>query len=361
LRKSGRPLEAEKASLPAMRMAMELGDEQILARAWGRRALALSRVQGREAEAEQAHAEAIRTAEKAGELNTLFSALNNASVMHYDSGELASTRRYDERKLDVARRLGSPWGVAVALIDLSDQHYDQGDLAGWRAFRAEALQLARTTRLEVLTVWLTIPAQFWMADGEAAEARAHLEGCLADALRTGNGTLGDQARWDLAELNRLEGSLDAARAIYETILQRPDMDSDARYGPLLSTATTLLEMRTDEATETARRLLAEERSADGLALQIRYLGRLRALTGWLKAREGDAAKAIELMEQSLELFRSHGLVMHEGEILVSYGLMLQELGEQGAARERLTEASELFGRMGHMMRRRRAEWLLSRC
>jgi DNA-binding SARP family transcriptional activator len=359
LRKSGRPLEAEQASVPAMRMALELGDDHTLARAWGRRALALSRLQGREAEAEQAHAEAVRSAEKAGDLNTLFSALNNAAVMHYDRGELDAARPYDERKLDVARRLGSPWGVAVALIDLSDQLYDRGDLAGWRSSREEALQIARSTALEVLTVWLTIPAQLAMADGAPEEAHAHLEGCLADALRTGNDTLADQARWDLAELNRLEGNLDAAHAIYETVLQRPDMDADARYGPLLSAVATLLEMRTDEGTETARRLLTEERSADGLALQIRHLGRLEALTGWLKAREGDGAEAARLMEQSLAAFRSHRLALHEGEILVYYGLMLQELGQKDTARERLTEAAELFGRIGHVMRRRRAERFLS--
>jgi tetratricopeptide (TPR) repeat protein len=341
-------------------MARELGDDRLMARAWGRRGLALSGVEGRQEEVERATLEAIRLAEKAGDLDALHIALNNASSHYLHIGNRARSRQYAERKMTVARRLGSPWALAVALADWSDDLYERGDTEGWRSFREQTLEVVQRSELPALRGYLTIPGELLMVEGSTDEACTLFEKCLADGEREGNSLLVEEAQRNLAELHRLEGRLDQARRFYETLLQRPELDAEAKYPTLVPLVAALLEMRTEDGTAEARHYMSDVHVADRSQHPLWFTARMQVAAGWLAAREGSCSEASRLIEESLDILRSNQLVVQEGEVLVCYGLALAELGENKASNERLTEAAELFRRIGHILHLRRAERLQMR-
>ncbi len=286
--------------------------------------------------------------------------LNNIGVLHSKGSDQQRSRQLLERKLDVAGRLGSPWALAVALDDLGEHCYERGDLAGWRSFREEALLVARRTGLVAVSYELAVPGEILLVEGKSAEARAHFERCVDDGRRPGAGPLSDVALSWLAELDRLEGKLAQARGRLEAFLQKPDVDLEMCYPRLVPLMLTLLEMRSDEADRAARGLLEEVGSTGLSQYSIVSLARINIASGWLAARDGNRMEAMRFLDESLDTLRSRQFIVGEGEVLVHYGLILDELGETVAASERFAAAAELFRRIGHIPHARRAELFLAR-
>jgi len=158
-------------------------------------------------------------------------ALNGATVVALEVGEIATARVRAEEALAIQREIGDPWGTAISLQLLGNVHADEGDFEAARRLFEEALR-----RFEQLgdehQVLLETRLLAWMSFelGDRERARALHEDVVRRAAAAGNQPMKATSLGALAEYALYEGRvhdavpmLEESTRIYQGLRERPEI------------------------------------------------------------------------------------------------------------------------------------------
>jgi transcriptional regulator with XRE-family HTH domain/tetratricopeptide (TPR) repeat protein len=342
----GSYVEALAPAYGALALARDLGDQRFIGRAEGRRGLVLSAL-GRQEEAWDAYMTAIRLAEKVEDLDSLQRTLNNASLTALARGDIATYDRYRERRLEIVRRIGSPRYIVLALRNLGDDAQLRGDMARWRACVEEAVAVSRTSDDFRTAAFSTmVQGSFASFAGDDEGARRHFEEAVVEAERVGAHEIAQDSQRSLSTHEMINGQCEEAAARLLATIEHPDIHGHIRGFCLLELAFAYLGMSSQEGTRLAEATLVDERTELAGLHVAQATPSWLTIKAWLAARHGDRQEAGRLLEHAYAIHRRTGFVLDLAGTLLRHGVILRELGDPNAAREKLLEAIELYRQMG---------------
>lgn len=239
--------------------------------------------------------ESVQLARALGEKGWLGFGLSVLAVVEMITGNTQAAEAAAQESLPLARASGDPWALATTLLWLGEyEARAHGDLATSQAELAESVQLYR----QMGSTWGTaLSLLSWggvanMA-GDTAAARPLLEECLSVFLERHDPRRANMARSELAHLERHEGHVALAQALYrQTIMAWEELGNQGAQAHQLE-CLAFLAQAVGQAERAARLLGAAEaaRAAHNSPMwpdqQPEYDRELAAVRGQL----GDAALA----------------------------------------------------------------------
>jgi tetratricopeptide (TPR) repeat protein len=203
----------------ALALARQLGDPAA-ERADLHCLAALDAREGKWAVARAGYERALALARQLGDPDAERRELHARAVLDANEGRRAEARAGYEQALALARQLGDLAAEWVDLHSLAALDADEGKWAAARAGFEQALALARqlgdlAAQSRVLQA---LGADDTRSGADLARARSELTEALALARQVQQPKLNAEAAWLLAELERLEGNIDAARAGFREAL-----------------------------------------------------------------------------------------------------------------------------------------------
>jgi tetratricopeptide (TPR) repeat protein len=354
----GRFAEQLAAAEQAAAAAGVLGDTRLLAAAHGARGTALETM-GRIQEGLGALQEALRLAESSGELGSpsdIELLLHAASASRY-SGHFTDYRRYLDRALGAAERLGDPRYIAWILTFRGGYRIESGDWEAARTDLEQALALHRQLGISSRIAWaMQSRGRLHQVQGAWEEATRAVEEARIIAERTGDRLMLLESRGVLAEIEILQGHPSAACARLLPLLDQRDMRRQLLHWVLPRLAWAQLELgETSEAAALVTQVVGYAREA-GERLLLAQVSWLQALVA---SRQGRWEEATAAAEEGLALTRSLPYPYMEARTLWVYGLLHVQKGEQEPAREKLEAALAIFRRLGARKDSERTEQLLA--
>jgi tetratricopeptide (TPR) repeat protein len=288
--------------------------------------------------------EAVRLFDPLGELQSLWASLGTLAFFRTATGELDSSRRWLQRAMLTAERLGDQQAIIVTTA-----------LRAWLAFLVGAWDEARVDGERAVTLsrqadipWPTRDAllrrgQLCLAEGHWAEASSYLEEAAALAARLGDLQVVREASSLLAELEVLAGRPEVARERLLPLLDRPGLEESDVTTLLPVLAWAHLDAGDLGQAEQVVALALRRGRADNLRLALVDALRVQALVA---LRRGVAAEAGCALDEGLALAQHMGYPYAEARLLGVYGRLHSVQGERGSARERLEAALAVFRRLG---------------
>jgi tetratricopeptide (TPR) repeat protein len=288
--------------------------------------------------------EAVRLAERSGTLDTLSTALLPLYLAYMVRGEFDRSRQCSERGAAIAEKTGDTDLLAMHTTNLGLQRFYLGD---WREAREHlelAVGLSRSTQLSYFS---SLPPAYLgvlrKAEGSWEDATRCLSDAVALAQQAGNQEVLRYAESRLAELDVLRGR--PAEAITR-LGPLPDLLGLTWWYDVLS-----LSVLAEGYAETGNAARAEEvahlalmrarhmqNRVDGVeALRVR--GKILSMGG--RQKEATAA-----LEQALSWACYMPYPYAEAKLWHEYAMLHVREGAPGRARERISKALEIFGRLG---------------
>jgi tetratricopeptide (TPR) repeat protein len=341
----GRYAQQLAAAEQAAAVARVLGDTRLLAAAHGARGTAL-KIMGRLDQGLRALQEALRLAESGGELGSPsdIELLYHCATAAAYIGQGADAVRYADRALQAAERLGDPRYIAWILSLRGTRRRDVGDWEAARTDLEHAVAMHCRLGLSSRAAWaLSGLGRLHREEGAWEAATREVAEAHAIAERGGDRMLLLNSIGILAEIEICRGQPAAARARLLPLLEHQDMPRQLMHFVLPVLAWAHLELgETSEADELVRQIVGYTRGAGELFL-LAEVSWLQALVAMQQAHWEEAEYALE---EGLSLSRSIPFPYEEARSLQAYGLMHQQKGEPGSARERLEAALAIFRRLG---------------
>ncbi len=329
----------------ALDLAHVLDEDQFVARAQGRRGLAMSTL-NRDNEALAAFEVAIPLAERVGDLDTLQRALHNASFIYLQRGDGDRYEEFQRRSLESARRAGNPHGTISSLFNLHTHLFERGEWTEAWALIAEALRLLRQTPVGA---WSGIPVlqgyrMFLEGDGESAYAS--WAECMTEAERSGATNLRSFAIWHQAEADWLTGRPMVGIGRLEREVERPEVDHGTTFLLQLLLGRLWLETETAEGSNQARALVCSMIEDGNQPSDGTFDLDIRPLQAWLAGEHGDRIEASRLMEETTAPVRRLGYVWSEAQALHVRARMEAQLGDAEVAHRHFVGALAIYRQLG---------------
>jgi tetratricopeptide (TPR) repeat protein len=341
---SGRCAESVVAATRAADLARAVGDDWSLADVEVRRGRALCEL-GCVEQARRVVEAALPLVEAAGHAEAQCRLCNNLGDVYKRQGEFDRSRRYRERALEVAARIGDPTPTQWALAALGELLFLQGDWAAARDRLERAVAVTGSVAWNLISSFTFLAlAQFHLAAGTWADATYYIEAGMSGGRRHRDLHLSIDVRRLLAERDLLEGRPEAVRQRLVPLLDHDGVIENSDGIHLLALlARAHLELgEVGPARAVAGRAVTRARAEHDRLSLVDAL-RVQALVA---TREEHWAEAACALEEGLALARSLPYPYAEAHLLSVYAEMHTQKGERDAARERLEAALAIFRRLG---------------
>lgn len=354
-----RLVEQRAAAERGAELARQSGDAQTIADAAAVLGLVLTN-EGKLEEASVLLAEALAAAEPSGSVATRILVLNNLAWIADVRGETEKSASY----LEAAATSAQQYGNLPQLIFIL---HAQGRHAFWRGDwdtahhvfeQAAALdaQIGQSWASPYLHLWL---GRMSLARGDWDTGIERLRTCLGNAERSADWQVTFQARCVLAEHDLSLGHATRARDDLISLLNTTDSGIEdlglARSLPLLARAY-LGSGDTEMAEATARRAVA---IAQKQGYREALMTALQA-QGEVLAARGRGAAAEILLTEALQLARAMYFPLHEANIMRSHGELAVRTGNVQEGRREMSEALEIYRRLGARQEIHRTEAAIER-
>jgi tetratricopeptide (TPR) repeat protein len=248
---------------------------------------------------------------------TLSRALINAGEAAKVRADVASTREWTERAIEIGLRIGNPAWVVFGFGNLADACRILGEWPeAHKALERASSFVAETAPLSASNIFLST-GRLALCEGEWEGAERAFEEALAIAEAANDRQLTEAAHSYLAELDILRGSPDVALRRLRP-LQATD---EASLGVMLPTLA-WAELEAGDiggAEETARRAVKRTRGAEPI-----YLIDALRIQGAVFNRQGRHSDAERVLQEGLAMARSVPFPYAEAR-------MLEELGDRKGA------------------------------
>ena len=327
----------------AVKVARELGDDQLLSQAEVRRAMTLGLL-GRLEEAAQTAQSLIPRAEAAGDLYTLQRALHTAAETLMLMGEFEQSRELRERELAASERVGPTSGVGMTLHNLGQLALYRGDWQLARMYLERALDTLQAFGNVYHSIYPTLfLGKLAVQEGDWEEADRKLQQSIIIADRLGEVAAMRYAHRALAERDLLAGHPETAVARLETLLDRPGLqETDVTYLlPTLSWA----HLELGEMSR-AEQIVAEARArATTQQHRLALVDALR-VQGMVLDRRRRRKEAQHAFQDAVLLARGMPHPYAEARALYEWGMMQSRERPSPRGRALLKEALVIFERLG---------------
>ena len=340
---SGRYQEQLCAAERAIELAHKAGDAGIVAKAEAARGHALLLL-GHLDEARAVLAAAVPLVEAVGDLDSLTATYGNLSAVHRWRGEFAQSRRYVERAIATAERLGNAVLIMVAKFRRATLALYAGDLAqahadlDWVAPLDERIGGAWVFAYPVIALGVACAIE-----GDWERAERYLERGSAVAAPLGDIEASRRAQTWLAERDLRENRPEAAHDRLTPLLDREglqELDVTALLPQLARTQLGLGDV--DQADKTAEESVKRARTqGHRIALADALWAR-----GMVAARQERWDEAAQSFEEGLAVARAMPYPYAEARTLETYGTMRLAQGDTEMARTWLDAALAIFDRLG---------------
>lgn len=288
--------------------------------------------------------EAVLLAERSGTLDALSIALLPLYLAYLVRGEFERSRECGERGAAIAEKTGDTDLLAMHTTNLGLQRFYLGDWREAREYLECAVGLARSTQLSYFS---SLPPAylgvFRKAEGAWEEATRCLSEAAVLAQQAGNQEVLRYAESRLAELDVLRGCSAEAIARLEPLTNLSGLtwwyDVSSLSVLAEAYAKTGNAARAEEVVHLALvRARRMQNRVDGVeALRVR--GKILSVGG--RRKEATAA-----LEQALSWARSMPYPYAEAKLWYEYAMLHVREGDPGRARKLLSEALEIFDRLG---------------
>jgi tetratricopeptide (TPR) repeat protein len=296
--------------------------------------------------------------EASGHAEALCRLCNNLGEIYKRRGEFDHSKRYLERALDLAERIGAPSTTQWALAALGELLFLRGDWAAAREYLKRAVAVAGSVAWNLASGFTFLAlAQFHLAAGTWADATHYVEAGLSGGRRNRDLHMSIDVRRLPAERDLLEGRPEAVRRRLVPLLDHNGVieNSDGiRLLALLAEAHLELGEVSPAAAVAARAVTRARAEHDQLSLVDAL--RVQALVA---TREEHWAEAACALEEGLALARSLPYPYAEARLLYAHAEMHAQKGERDAALERLEAALAIFQRLGARKDAERVEQTLA--
>lgn len=337
-----REVEGLAAADRLMEIARALGDERRIAQALGRRSAIVMRMVDGFAEWEQASTEFLAAAERAGDLEGLVWALEDAGQIHIQYGRFDLASLYFDRALRLATQQGHTNQIANLLISsVSQVAFSRGDWTQARAALERALEVERQAEVS----WLSTLARVYLADLDRLEGRQAPAGDAPEAPLSDGAPLGVRRveQIGLAEGELFAGNPAAALARLLPLGDRPGQREAEATPVMISLAWAHLDLGN---LSEAERLIAEAVARLRICPVATWLAQALQVQGLVAIRQRRWEAARTALEEGLALALSLPYPHGEGRLLQACGALAAEQGDRTGARAHLEAAQELFRRLG---------------
>jgi tetratricopeptide (TPR) repeat protein len=339
------PSEALMAAGRSLELAQALGEERLVARAQGRRGMVLSTL-GRDGDALDALEVAIPLADRAGDLDTLSRALNNAAHVHLRRGDGDRFEEFQRRNLELARRAGNPAITLHALYRLRWQLFERGNWSESWALVDEGLRIFRQTLVESPRTILALHGCRPLVEGDIEGARACFDECIAESGRSRDTDLRALAVLLQAQTDWLVGRPEAGAARLEAELNSGAIfDHEVLSMLRLLLGRLWLETASSDGTERARAQLSVMAEEGIMTPWGVFDSDPRPLQAWLAARQGDLPGARRIMQETAAFYRKLGYVWSEAHTVHVWGRIEMELQNLDEARSHFEDALSIYRRL----------------
>lgn len=354
---SGSTSESLVAAERASDLGRALGDADIIVRAGYWRGLALWQM-GRLEDESKIWSELAETIGVAGQSEqgggTLISSV--PSLVRLSRGEFLESRPQLEYELQHGRLIGDPALIAWSLSLLGFSALMVAEWVSARAYMEEALVISRSLGSSFhLAPWMDLGLlSLWQ--GDLAAAARYLHEAAEGAERKGDLFAQRVTAERRARLDLMLGQPDMAIERLLPLLDRYGLE-EFQVGVLLSTLARAYLQKGDAVhaetliVDAVRREASQQNRvnlAHALSVQAEVM---MYLTRWKEAER--------CLQHALALYRSTPAPYHVALMLHDYGVLNAKQGAIEPARAQLTEASEVFARLGARIDLERAESALS--
>jgi tetratricopeptide (TPR) repeat protein/transcriptional regulator with XRE-family HTH domain len=282
----------------------------------------------------------IPEAEAVEDLLTLSEALNTLAQMYESRGEFGKSIPMMDRALEVAGQLGDPVQQALLMCNRGQSAFYAGRWDEARLYHERAV--AAMSRLENSLV-SSYPhgglGLLHLSQGRTDLGMHHLHALQAASQAGGDlGTL-RYVTCILAEHEMLQGNPDAALALLQPLLDRPDQEEKSVVKLLPIVAWALHDMaHLDKAQTTIENWMRRVSGHNMTRLRADGL-RIKAMVA---QRGGRADVARNILDEALSLCETMGYPYGKAKTLYVYGLVLKDQAEVSLARERLEAAKAIL-------------------
>jgi tetratricopeptide (TPR) repeat protein len=279
--------------------------------------------------------------EAAGNLGTLAIALNNLAANHISDGDLRLALERGRQALDIHGRVGNTASIGFVDVTLGGINMYLGE---WDEAEL-SIERGASVLKSVGASWFAPYAplhrgQLSLGQGRWEEARHELNEAIVLAEPIGELQSLGTANWLLAELDIREGRPGAACSRLQ-----PLVGNNGPYLALLLTSLAWSQLAmgdSNSAVETADRALA----LAGERHQRLWVPHIYCVQGMILTRQKRWEEAQRVFEEAVSMARSMPYPYAEGRALYEQGLMYKERGLNTEAEATLTEALEIFRRLG---------------
>ena len=352
----GRHSEQAAAAEHGAEIARAIRDDRLLAHAQMREVQALHLL-GRFCEGMRIVEEALPSIEQSGDLTTLRLALFHGGMLHEALGALEEARRYQDRALDVARRLADATLVASTLVRCGLNAYYRGE---WRQ-ADEAFSEVRSIVHEVRYSWVSAYAPcatglLLLARGELDAGSDAMRQAMLEAERSRDSVVSAYAYTVLAERDLLDGRPQDAHTYLDPLLARLGEHSGLTPMLLPMFAWALSDMGRESDAECVVVLSVDQGRGEDCRLWL--VDSLRVQAQLATGRRSWKA-AQDAIEESLMLCRAMPYPYAEAKALYVYGQLHAVKGETEQAREKYEAAIAICERLGEGLYRPHIERALA--
>jgi class 3 adenylate cyclase/tetratricopeptide (TPR) repeat protein len=349
---TGRYLDGLAGAERASRLAESIGDQVLRARAEVSRGTELGMI-GHWLEGVRVLEAAIPLCESADLWYDASRALVNASNAYFWAGQFEEARLALVRSLAIQERVQNANGMAFTLCNLGAVYTLLGEWPEAHAYLRRGLDLRETARTAWWAAYPLLEFGRLLADeGRWKEADAAFREALESAVRNGDLQATRYGSMLLARLEIEQGDPVSARRRLEPLLDRPGLEESEVTDMLPNLAWAHL-----ESGDAARAAEIIEESIRRAAPQEKGLDLAEALLvkGKIEAALGRRAEAIDAFGEAARLAAPMPYPHLEARALHELGLVESRAGNLEAAREHLKAALTIFRRLGAETYAERAE------
>jgi tetratricopeptide (TPR) repeat protein len=332
----------------AVAVARTLGDDRLLAEAYGIRGVVLLYLyEGRHQEGIALLQEGQHLLEVTGvpvSLGAIRLLVNLADAQFYSGQQRAALRTIDQA-VETAEQFGDPRYVAWLAAEHGTMQIYVGDWEGAAQNLERAMALNRQIGLSHGSAGIFHNlGSLRLLQGALDDAARLFEEAKALCEQDGNATWAWRDDWCLADLLHRKGSLHRARDRFLDLVARPEAAYWLCYEPTgVCLARVLLDLGdVDRAAQALADLAALPILMNHVYRQIE----IRALQGQVATRQGHWAEAAQCLEEGFTLTRAVTYPYGESQLLRASGLLLAQQDQPDTARAQLEAALAIVTRLG---------------
>lgn len=300
-------------------------------------------------EARQSLRKAISLAEGAGLLGAAVRAHDNLSEMLIVDNDYSAGRAHQIRARELSQQMGTPDWEFAQLGRIANTSLMLGDFSvAENAIKTMGLMESQITNREYYSLLRKlIQARMSLFSGRHKEALAAYESLLDEIRNNLDGDFRTETLLPIVELYINERQLEKASKLVQEAsnAQTSEPYADKTHITCLQAE---IHLRKDELRK-ARKLLEQLSTGFTGKERLSYISRYRWSLAKLLAAEKKYDEALEIYQDITKTAATYGLAWLRARLLMDWAnVLMQRAGSDDlqAARDKLTEAENLFGQMG---------------